>query len=72
MAKRQPRGDTGAKSTSVYLTDEERALWDAVASELKLSKKEALIDGLKALRGSHNGGPLTNEELVAELKRRLG
>ena len=68
MTKRQPRAGTGAKSTSVYLTDEERDLWDRVSTDLNLTKKEALVRGLRALERRNDLTP----EQVAEWVLRQG
>jgi len=71
MTKRQPRAGTGAKSTSVYLTDDERALWDRVSVTLDLSKKDVLLRGLRLLERNHNGTGMTKAELLAEIERRM-
>jgi len=69
MTKRQPRAGTGAKSTSVYLTDEERETWERVSRELNLSKKEALLRGLRALERRND---LTTEQVVEWVRRHGG
>jgi hypothetical protein len=66
MTKRQPRAGTGAKSTSVYLTDDEREAWERVSRDLNLSKKEALLRGLRALE---RGNDLTTEQVLDWIKR---
>lgn len=43
------RASTGAQSVSVYLLPEERKLWDQLASERGMSKKDTFIAGLRAL-----------------------
>lgn len=68
MTKRHPRAGTGAKSTSVYLSDDERALWERVSTDLNLTKKEALLKGLRALERRNDLTP----EQVAEWVLRQG
>jgi len=64
----ESRKAAGIKSTSFYLTDEERAEIDALADELNTSRKGAIME---AVRGFKSQGALTNERLLQELKRRL-
>lgn len=58
----------GIRSTSVKLDPEERALWDRM-SERHGGRKASLISALRLLEGQNR---LTNEELIAELRQRLG
>lgn len=60
------RAKTGAKPVAVTLKPEEIALLDRLAGEYG-GRKAAVVAGLKALRGD----ALTNEELAAEMLRRL-
>ena len=62
------RASTGAKSVSVYLLPEERALWDKLAKQRGQSKKAVFMDGLKALATDQKW---SDDALLAELKKRL-
>lgn len=64
---KKSRDKAGLKSTSVYLTDEQKARWKQVASVRGVSMADALMLGLDALEGR----ALTRAELLAEIERRL-
>jgi hypothetical protein len=46
---------------SVYLLPEERALWDRLAPERGMSKKDAFVAGLRALED----GEITADDVIA-------
>ena len=55
------RASSGAQSVSVYLLPEERALWDRLAPERGMSKKDAFVAGLRALED----GEITADDVIA-------
>lgn len=61
----------GAKSTSIYLTDAERDLWDRIATERNVTKKDALLAGLRALdRADAEPTPEQALEILARMVRK--
>lgn len=67
-AVKASRQAAGLKSTSIYVTDAERALWKAVAAERGESLKVALMAGLAALQ---DAPAMSNEALATEVLRRM-
>jgi hypothetical protein len=67
-AVRASRKKAGVKPTSIGLTDEQRAKWDAFATELGLGRVAALMEAIDSYKGQ---GEITKERLLQELKRRL-
>lgn len=63
------REAAGIKSTSVYVSEAEKALWKAVAAARGESLKDALVAGLRALQ---SGAEPTPEEALRILGRALG
>lgn len=67
--QRKSRDTTGLKSTSFYLLPDERELLDRVAKARGITKKDAIIQGLKALENP--GNQPTDAELLEMLRVRL-
>jgi hypothetical protein len=56
------------KPTSIGLTDEQKAKWDAFAAELGLGRVAALMEAIDSFKRQSD---VSNERLLAELRRRL-
>lgn len=67
-AVKKSRAKAGVKPTSIALTDAEKAEIDALAEELGSSRKDAILEAVRSYRGQ---GEITNERLIAELRKRL-
>jgi len=67
-AVKKSRAKAGVKPTSIALTDAEKAEIDALAEELGSSRKDAILEAVRSYRGQ---GKITNERLLAELRKRL-
>lgn len=67
-AVRTSRAKTGVTSTSFAFTPAEKAEIDAWADELGVSRKEAILEAVRAARRQ---GKMTNKQLLAEIERRL-
>lgn len=65
---KESRERAGVKPTSLALTDEEKAEIDALASELGVSRKAAILEAVRSFKGQ---GAITRERLLRELERRL-
>lgn len=59
------------KATSIRFSDEEMKLLDKVAADRKLSKTATLVSGLHALTAKGDAAKLTDEQLLAEVRRRM-
>lgn len=66
-AVKKSRAANGVMPTSVNLSPDERALWDAMALRYG-GKKAALLAGLRALDKAQ---PMSKVDLLAEIERRL-
>lgn len=65
------RKAAGLKSTSVYVTDEVRALWKEMAARRGVSMAQALEESLRALERADNGsGEITAEQVLEWVRRR--
>lgn len=62
------REAAGLKSSSYYMTDEERSEIKLLAAEMGCSQKDAIVS---AVRRFKNQGAITNEWLLDELRKRL-
>ena len=60
------REKTGLRSVSVYLTPEERELWDRLAAERGETKKAAFVAGLRALE---RGNDISQADVLSWIKR---
>lgn len=67
-AVKESRARAGIKPTSIGLTDAEKAEIDALAEELSVSRKDAILEAVRSYKGQ---GSITKERLIAELTRRL-
>lgn len=67
-AVKESRARAGIKPTSIGLTDAEKAEIDALASELGVSRKDAILEAVRSYAGQ---GAITRERLLAEIERRL-
>lgn len=69
QAVAKSRASKGVVSTSVYLSKEDRDLWDRAAKQAGMSKGAVLS---AALRAYVDRAEPTNAELLAILAKRLG
>lgn len=67
-AVKASREKAGVKPTSIGLTDEQKAKWDAFAAELGVGRVAALMEAIDSFQEQ---GGMSNERLLAELRRRL-
>lgn len=67
-AVKASRARSGVKPTSIGMTDEQKAALDAFAAELGVGRVAAIMEAINSYKGQ---GEITNEMLLAELKRRL-
>lgn len=66
-AVKASRKKAGVKPTSIGLTDEQKAKWDAFAAELGVGRVAALMEAIDSFQGQG----MSNERLLAELRKRL-
>lgn len=62
------REAAGRKSTSLYLTDEEREELKDFATEIGLGQREAIFEAIRKFKSQ---GKITKAQILAEIDRRL-
>ena len=67
-AVKESRERAGVKSTSMALTDEQKAKLDAFAAELGVGRVAAIMEAIDSYKGQ---GVITRERLLKEIAARL-